>query len=377
MASSELKECSASQEHFIDLCRLLGEPMTAEADPVGEWNCFERRAWKDDGGDGWSDVWTRGCFAWEFKGRRADLDAAFAPEAKPVRDDCGVWYDVFTVLVRAGVELGWSGWHGWHGWQCFLRGFDRGNREGSRDHGNCAGCHFLGVADMATIENFVELVPKDLLNESGSVFYSGRAAFSDHNALYILGLNPGGDPVKQKTETVAWHVSKVLNEKADRWSEYSDESWGGAPTGRKGMQPRILHLLRKLRLEPGEVPSSNIVFVRSKGESGIMDRFDDLAKKCWPFHQAVIRDLEPRVILCLGGRAGKFVKGKVRASKLVDCFVETNDRGWKSKCFVNPADLGAPKVIVATHPSRTGWENPAADPSDLVATALGICLAIS
>ena len=74
---SELKERSASQEHFIDLCRLLGEATPAEADPAGEWYCFERGARKDTGGDGWADVWKRGCFAWEYKGRRADLDAAF------------------------------------------------------------------------------------------------------------------------------------------------------------------------------------------------------------------------------------------------------------------------------------------------------------
>ena len=75
--ASELKERSAAQEHFIDLCRLLGEPTPAEADPAGERYCFERGARKDTGGDGWADVWKRGCFAWEYKGRRADLDAAF------------------------------------------------------------------------------------------------------------------------------------------------------------------------------------------------------------------------------------------------------------------------------------------------------------
>ena len=32
---------------------------------------------KDTGGDGWADVWKRHHFAWEYKGRRADLDAAF------------------------------------------------------------------------------------------------------------------------------------------------------------------------------------------------------------------------------------------------------------------------------------------------------------
>ena len=76
-SASELKERSASQEHFIDLCRLLGELTPAEADPTGETYCFERGARKDTGGDGWADVWKRHHFAWEYKGQRADLDAAF------------------------------------------------------------------------------------------------------------------------------------------------------------------------------------------------------------------------------------------------------------------------------------------------------------
>ena len=75
--ASELKERSAAQEHFIDLCRLLGEPTPAEADPTGEHYCFERGARKDTGGAGWADVWKRHCFAWEYKGKHANLDVAF------------------------------------------------------------------------------------------------------------------------------------------------------------------------------------------------------------------------------------------------------------------------------------------------------------
>ena len=75
--ASELKERSGSQEHFIDLCRLLGEPTPAEADLSGERYCFERGARKDTGARGWADVWKRHCFAWEYKGKHADLDAAF------------------------------------------------------------------------------------------------------------------------------------------------------------------------------------------------------------------------------------------------------------------------------------------------------------
>jgi type II restriction/modification system DNA methylase subunit YeeA len=74
---SSLKEASASQEHFIDLCRLIGHPTPAEADPEGTWFCFERGARKISGGEGWADVWKKGFFAWEYKGKKKDLEAAY------------------------------------------------------------------------------------------------------------------------------------------------------------------------------------------------------------------------------------------------------------------------------------------------------------
>ena len=40
-SASELKARSAAQEHFIDLCRMLGEPTPAEADRTGDRYCFE------------------------------------------------------------------------------------------------------------------------------------------------------------------------------------------------------------------------------------------------------------------------------------------------------------------------------------------------
>ena len=76
--NSELKERSASQSHFNDLCALLGVLDPVAADPAGEWFTFEKGATKIGGGEGWADVWRRGCFAWEYKGRHANLDKAFA-----------------------------------------------------------------------------------------------------------------------------------------------------------------------------------------------------------------------------------------------------------------------------------------------------------
>src|ERR1700752_4735224 len=72
-----LKERSAAQEHFIDLCRLVGHETPAEADPTGEKFTFEAGAGKQKGGQGWADVWKKGYFAWEYKGKHADLDKAY------------------------------------------------------------------------------------------------------------------------------------------------------------------------------------------------------------------------------------------------------------------------------------------------------------
>src|SRR5207245_5214247 len=86
------KETSAYQGHFDDLCRLLEQPTPAEADPSGsDFFCFQKRVVKDaelfelheTGGEtepserGFADVWKKGCFAWEYKGKKKNLDAAY------------------------------------------------------------------------------------------------------------------------------------------------------------------------------------------------------------------------------------------------------------------------------------------------------------
>ena len=52
----ELKERSAAQSHFLDLCELLGEPKPTDAGLRGEWYCLERGATKTMGGEGWADL---------------------------------------------------------------------------------------------------------------------------------------------------------------------------------------------------------------------------------------------------------------------------------------------------------------------------------
>lgn len=75
---SKLKERSAAQEHFIDLCHLLEHETPAQADPEGKWFTFEYGAQKTTGSQGFADVWKKGFFGWEYKGKHKDLQAAYA-----------------------------------------------------------------------------------------------------------------------------------------------------------------------------------------------------------------------------------------------------------------------------------------------------------
>ena len=87
------KESAAYQEHFNDLCRMLGVPTPIEADPTGNDHfCFQKFVAKEaelfdsdavDGAQpakperGFADVWKKDGFGWEYKGPRENLKKAY------------------------------------------------------------------------------------------------------------------------------------------------------------------------------------------------------------------------------------------------------------------------------------------------------------
>lgn len=113
-----LKERAAAQEHFLDLCQLIGHPTPAEDDPTGERFAFEAGVDKQGGGSGWADVWKRNFFAWEYKGKHADLGKAYQQLLQyresllnpPLLVVCDIERIVvhtnFTNTVKQTVEIG-------------------------------------------------------------------------------------------------------------------------------------------------------------------------------------------------------------------------------------------------------------------------------
>ena len=72
-----LKESSAAQSHFNDLCELLGVPKPLDVDPKGDFYTFEKAVKKVTGGKGFADAWYKAHFAWEYKGKGKNLQDAY------------------------------------------------------------------------------------------------------------------------------------------------------------------------------------------------------------------------------------------------------------------------------------------------------------
>lgn len=225
------------------------------------------------------------------------------------------------------------------------------------------------MSDDQLLAAILDQVPQRLRHVSGAVLYSGREAWTGTADLYLMGLNPGGDPALE-TETVAAQVHRVLRIEDANYSSYRDDSWGNGEfrRGEHRMQRNVLHLLETLGLDPGLVPSSNLVFARSRSWGDLPRKNQRAwAEACWPFHQAMIERLRVRVVLCFGRPAGDLVRAMMGAHEEIDCFIESNNRGWASRAYRGSEDV---IVVQATHPSRAVWLNPSSDVTPLIERAL-------
>lgn len=219
---------------------------------------------------------------------------------------------------------------------------------------------------MKTVNTALDALPTSLMDRSGSVFYSGPQAFEQASDIYILGLNPGGDPVAQQGNTVGKSISE-WRERAEPYSSYVDEIWEGNTPGAHGMQPKIQHMAKTLNIDLQLTPASNVVFARTRDEASLSEETQTLLAQCWPVHQAVIQSLGIRMLICLGGTAGSWVSHQVGAQQEIARYTETNKRGWNSTVSQAPDGL---MVASLSHPGRADWRNPLADPSPMLSELL-------
>ena len=215
------------------------------------------------------------------------------------------------------------------------------------------------------IEDIAVRIDPRLRETSGKVFYSGRTAFSGTACVYVLGFNPGGDPIVKASDTIDAHTDFVLSDTPAEWSAYCDERWRlGRWPGDAPLQRRVQHLLFGLDLDPRRVPASNLIFTRSRRSADLgVDDIDGLIEMCWPVHEAVLALLRPKALICFGVDTGKRLRKRLGANQQIGSFKEQNARRWESKAWMTPTGL---IVFGLTHPSIADWTSPLADPSAMV-----------
>lgn len=220
------------------------------------------------------------------------------------------------------------------------------------------------------LEDFYQLVPAHLRARSGSIFYSGRRAFTDPAQVYILGLNPGGEVVDRPDlhgMTVESHTQGLLAKASLEWSEFIDSGWGKDAPGASYVQRRVRYVMDELGLDLRQVPASNAIFVRTRSEEEIGKEKTRLLEDCWPLHEAVIQRLDVQLVVCMGGTVGGWVRRKLGAGALLDRDQERNGRRWKSTLHANERGQ---LVATVPHPSRMKWDCEESNPSPLLKRAL-------
>lgn len=213
------------------------------------------------------------------------------------------------------------------------------------------------------VDYFASLVDPFLHPISGSVFYAGRDAFSALSPVYILGLNPGGDPLLQNRDTIETHIRFVRECLPGAWSAYCDESWRGQKQGEAILQRRVRHLLERIGRDPRLTPSSNLIFRRSKSTKTLSGGVRANAAACWAFHAEVISRLKVRMVICMGRDTGFHVRRYMQADGLHDSFTESGRRQWTN--FVH-SNASGQLIATLTHPSWSDWTSEKYDPSPML-----------
>lgn len=206
----------------------------------------------------------------------------------------------------------------------------------------------------------------------GAVLSSGLATIRP-GRVYLMGLNPGGDPDIPGNNTP---ISKALSP-PDGSSCYTDECWRCGPSdvcdhlvnghlrphAAKPHQERVTVLAQTLGFKtPADMPSANAVFARSKAlttlhaSTGLnVWQWWDL---CWPVHRQLLAVIQPEIIITLGHGLHSSALGLlanragVPASEIERIGDEGVSGGKRFKCDLTPMDSTLTvQVVGVPHPS--------------------------
>ena len=193
------------------------------------------------------------------------------------------------------------------------------------------------------LRDFAKPILASIANRSGRVLYSAAATLRP-GSIYLLGLNPGGDPVTHH-DTIADSLRELPSRTINA---YVDESWSGQEIGCSRLQRRVCWLIQQLGFNVRDVCAANLIFIRSSNSTG--SDYPKLAEFCWPVHERILRIVQPKAVVVFGNSGVspfRFLQVHYGATKLVS--FHSGHGAWQ--CFGFTAPTGT-KVVGLPHLSR-------------------------
>jgi hypothetical protein len=142
---------------------------------------------------------------------------------------------------------------------------------------------------------------RDILDVSGQVLYSGASTLRP-GEVYLLGLNPGGDPNNPRLLTIRQSLDDLVSTDSERREKNSYMmTWPSSNTLRR----RVIWLLTRLRVNVEDVAASNLIFPRSRDEKTC--QYERYADACWAVHERILEIVQPRVVIVYGNPPYRFL----------------------------------------------------------------------
>lgn len=134
---------------------------------------------------------------------------------------------------------------------------------------------------------------KDVLSEKGELVYSAAKTIRP-GPVYVMGLNPGGDPSSNEM-TVGRSLCGLLHQEGN---DYLDK-WGQYAPGEAPLQKRMAYLLNDvLAVGIEETFATNLVFRNTRSARDL--DLENEGNLYWPVHLIFMEIVQPQLLLAFG-----------------------------------------------------------------------------
>lgn len=186
-----------------------------------------------------------------------------------------------------------------------------------------------------------------VLGRAGGILYSAARTLGP-GKLYIMGLNPGGDPENSKSHNIGMSLDQLPQRTSNA---YLDEAWDNRSRqlekGQAPLQRRIAFLAQSFGCELEDVCATNLIFMQTRSARDL--DFNRDAERCWPVHEMMLSMVRPKLILAFGNSAIS-PYGYLRQihSSVPEDEISSGHGSWKCKSFT--AQIAGDQVAVVGLP---------------------------